>query len=79
LGDLRDRATGYPARRSGEAEDVAFSSMSKRVSVAQLLDAAKLDRCRGQAGAADRNVFVGRIKGRSYLGATDTSASRALP
>jgi hypothetical protein len=34
---------------------------------AQLVDEAELDRCRGQAGAADRDVLVGRVERRSGL------------
>src|SRR5204863_5862565 len=34
---------------------------------AQLVDEAELDRCRGQACAADRDVLVGRVERRSGL------------
>ncbi len=34
---------------------------------AQLVDEAKVDHCRGQAGAADRDVLVGRAERRSDL------------
>ena len=34
---------------------------------AQLVDEAELDRGRGQAGAADRDVLVGRVERRSGL------------
>src|SRR5918996_5264330 len=34
---------------------------------AQLVDEAELDRLRGQAGAADRDVLVSRVQGRSDL------------
>src|SRR5215213_6233696 len=34
---------------------------------AQLVDEAELDRLRGQAGAADRDILVGRIERRSGL------------
>src|SRR3954451_13733560 len=34
---------------------------------AQLVDEAELDRRRGQAGATDRDVLVGRVERRSYL------------
>ena len=34
---------------------------------AQLVDEAELDRCRGQSGAADRDVLVGRVERRSGL------------
>jgi hypothetical protein len=33
----------------------------------QLGDKAELDRCRGQAGTADRDVLVGRVERRSGL------------
>ena len=46
---------------------------------AQLADEAELDRRRGQAGAADRDILVSRVERRSGLPATDASASRALP
>jgi len=46
---------------------------------AQLVDEAELDRRRGQAGAADRDVLVGRVERRTASSATDASASRALP
>jgi hypothetical protein len=34
---------------------------------AQLVDEAELDRCRGEAGAADLDVLVGRVKCRGGL------------
>src|SRR5678815_2414667 len=46
---------------------------------AQLLDEAKLDSHRGQAGAADPDILVGRVERRSGLLGHDASASRALP
>ncbi len=46
---------------------------------AQLVDEAELDRRRGQAGAANRDVLVGRVERRSGSSAIDASASRALP
>ena len=46
---------------------------------AQLVDEPELERLRGQAGAADRDVLVGRVERRGDLFGTVASASRALP
>src|SRR5439155_7187653 len=57
--------TTGPETRWQRSRSVA--ALLKRAEHAQLVDEAELDRRRGQAGAADRDVLVGRVERRSGL------------
>jgi len=86
----RSRAPSPNRRRGGDRrqERRAATDDDRIAEHAQLVDKAELDSRRGQAGAADRDILVGRVERRSGLlassaaaasSANDASASRALP